>query len=169
VAGRKLRDLDHDARAQPGTQVGWADEHVSQVVVVHEVIPFGLHDVLDGVAPRDEALEDFLDVGSHLHRNQSRVVLLVDPHEEVLLVVEEDTTPIGPVPAHTAGEQERGIGFLEQEVFLPQRFFFFVRDSVRFGFVRFGARQWVVVALQIALQRQERFHHHPFQLPSVLL
>ena len=46
------------------------------------------------------------------------MVLLVDPHQEVLLVVVPDTTRVGPVTRHVGGEEEGRHRFVEQEVIL---------------------------------------------------
>mmetsp|Transcript_3749 Transcript_3749/g.9079 ORF Transcript_3749/g.9079 Transcript_3749/m.9079 type:complete len:275 (-) Transcript_3749:501-1325(-) len=135
VTGAQKRDLHHHARAQPRAQVGWADQHVAKMVVVHEVVALPLHDVLHGVAAVRESRKNFLDICAHLHRNDARVIFLVDPHEKVLLVVEEDTAAIGPVATHPTGKQECRVGFLEQEVVVSQFLFFLVRDSVRLWLV----------------------------------
>jgi hypothetical protein len=44
-----------------------------------------------------ESLEDFSDVGAGLHRNDSELILLIDPHKESLVVVVEDTSCLRPV------------------------------------------------------------------------
>jgi len=44
-----------------------------------------------------ESLEDFSDVRAGLHRNDSELILLIDPHKESLVVVVEDTSCLRPV------------------------------------------------------------------------
>lgn len=44
-----------------------------------------------------ESLEDLSDVRAGLHRDDSELILLIDPHKESLVVVVEDTSCLGPV------------------------------------------------------------------------
>ena len=44
-----------------------------------------------------ESLEDFTDVGTLLHGDDSKLILLIDPHEEGLGIVVEDAAGLGPV------------------------------------------------------------------------
>ena len=77
------------------------------MVVVHEVVALVLEALLDGGSGLGEALDDALDVVTLLHGDDAHLVLLVDPDEQVLVVVVEDTTGIGPV-ATTSRRQEKG-------------------------------------------------------------
>ena len=67
------------------------------MVVVHEVVAFVLEHLLDTLGGGREAVEDLDDGGSLLHGDNAHLVLLVNPDEEVLGVVVEDTTGVGPV------------------------------------------------------------------------
>ena len=49
-----------------------------------------------------ESLEDLADVGTLLHGDDTKLVLLIHPDEEGLCVVVEDTTSLGPVVLKTA-------------------------------------------------------------------
>ena len=49
----------------------------------------------------DETFVDLAEVAAHLHRDESEVVLLVDPGEEGLVFVVEDTTPSIPTTVAT--------------------------------------------------------------------
>ena len=60
------------------------------MVAVHEVVSFLLHHFLDGGGGVGESSDDGFDVISLLHRNNSHLVLLVNPDVEVLLIVFED-------------------------------------------------------------------------------
>ena len=61
------------------------------MVAVHEVVSFLLHHFLDGGGGVGESGDDGFDVISLLHRNNSHLILLVDPDEEILGVIVEDT------------------------------------------------------------------------------
>ena len=50
-----------------------------------------------------ESLENLADVGTLLHGDDTKLVLLIHPDEEGLCVVVEDTTSLGPVVLKTAG------------------------------------------------------------------
>ena len=49
-----------------------------------------------------ESLEDLTDVGTLLHGDDTKLVLLIHPDEEGLSIVVEDTTRLGPVVLETA-------------------------------------------------------------------
>ena len=53
-----------------------------------------------------ETLEDGTDVGTLLHGNDTELILLINPDEEGLGVVVEDTSALGPVAVQTAGIEE---------------------------------------------------------------
>merc|ERR1719473_1931707 len=104
-------------RAKAGTAVRRAGEDPAKSIALHELQsqPF------DAVACVHESLGD----GSHvlaflgacallaLHGDDTHVILLVQPDEQVLLVVVEDTTGVGPVATHTTGQEKCGVGLLK--------------------------------------------------------
>tara|TARA_B100000780_G_C21074053_1_gene432304 strand:- start:860 stop:1126 length:267 start_codon:yes stop_codon:yes gene_type:complete len=53
-----------------------------------------------------ESLEDACDVSTWLHRNDTKLILLVNPHQESLIFVMEDTSTSWPVSVETAGLKE---------------------------------------------------------------
>jgi len=59
--------------------------------------------------------ENGTNVGSLLHGNDSELVFFVDPNEEALLVVVEDTSAFWPVPVEVAGIEET-VALLKEEV-----------------------------------------------------
>lgn len=116
----EVGQLDVHAGPQPGAQVGRTGEHVAQVLVPHELVAALLEQVLDlregeegeyggGRAKGSgwaephlgqtgaEASENLPHVASLLHADDPQVVLLVDPHQEGLVVV----VPAGETRAHT--------------------------------------------------------------------
>lgn len=66
-----------------------------------------------------ETSEDGTDVGARLHRNDAELVLFVDPHEESLIVVVENTSAFRPVAVETASIKET-ISFLEEEMIIDE-------------------------------------------------
>ena len=67
-----------------------------------------------------ETLEHFEHVSTRLHRDETRVVLLVHPHQKRLAVVVEDASAVGPVARHAGTEKEGRDGFVEEEVVLNE-------------------------------------------------
>ena len=104
----KLGQLDVNGGAHASSEVGGAGSDVAEMLVVGEL---GL--LLNLGSSDGESLEDLTDVGALLHGDDTELVLLVDPDEESLGVVVEDTTALGPVAVETAS--------LKETVTLPTR------------------------------------------------
>ena len=105
----ELGKLDVHGGSESGTKVGRAGSDVTEMVVVGEL---GL--LLDGSAGSAESVEDSLDVGTVLHRDDSKLILLVDPDDESLGVVVEDTSARRPVSVEVAS--------LKESITLPIKF-----------------------------------------------
>jgi len=131
---RDFWDFNVDASSDTGTEVGWASQDESEVLVPHEFVSVGFNSSLEFVQTITPSGENGFDVTVFLHGNDSDVVLFVDPDEEVFSAVVPDTSGIWPVSSHTGGEQEWGDWLVEQEVV--------VDELVLFGFSHFF--QWVV-------------------------
>merc|ERR1719512_382938 len=110
---------------------------------------------------------DLTDVISLLHGDNSHVIFLVQPDEEVLVVVVVDTSSVGPVSSHTGGEQQGGIGFLEQVSGVSELFFLGLGHATRLGSVRSRSVEWEVITSKISLERKERFDDNAFQFSSL--
>jgi len=102
--------VDVNGGSQTGSHVGWASRDVTEVLVVGE-FSFGLNDV-GGIS---ESLEDSLDIGALLHGDDSKLILLINPDEEVLGGVVEDTSSFWPVSLESSGFKEF-ISTLEKEM-----------------------------------------------------
>ena len=83
----QLGELDVHGGAQGSSQVGGARGDVTEMVVMGE-LAFGL----DVGGSSAESVEDFNDTGSLLHGDDSKLILFVDPDEESLGIVVEDTS-----------------------------------------------------------------------------
>ena len=81
------RKLDMDRGSQGSTKVGWAGGDVSEMVVVGK-----LGNLLDGGCGLGKSGEDGKDVGTFLHGDDSQLILLVNPDEESLVFVVENTS-----------------------------------------------------------------------------
>jgi len=97
-----------DGGSHGGTEVGGAGGDVTEVLVVGES-----DDLLDLGSTAGKAVEDGTDVGAGLHGDNAKLILFVNPDEESLLLVVEDTTTVGPVTVETAS--------LEETITLPKK------------------------------------------------
>jgi len=95
--GREEREFDHGTGAESSSQVGWASKDETQMVVVHEIVSCTREHFLDDLGGLGESFEDRDNTITLLHGDDSHVVLLIEPDEESLVGVVEDTTGVGPV------------------------------------------------------------------------
>ena len=65
-----------------------------------------LDNLLDFSSTAGKAVKDSVEVSTLLHRNNTELVLFVNPDEESLLLVVEDTTTVGPVTVKVACFEE---------------------------------------------------------------
>merc|ERR1712165_142661 len=91
-----------DGGTHASAQVGGARVNVTELGGEQEVLArFSLDGVTDSLDASGETLEDSLDITSLLHGDNTELILLVDPDQEGLVGVVEDTTALGPVTLHT--------------------------------------------------------------------
>jgi len=96
--------------AHTSSKVGWAGGDVAEMLVVSKL---GL--LFDLSGSDGKSLEDLTDVRSLLHGDDSELILLVDPHEEGLVFVVEDTTGLRPLALEAAALKVL-VTTLEEEV-----------------------------------------------------
>jgi len=93
---------------------------VAELGAQEEVLArLSLDGITDGLDTAGKTLEDSLDVTTGLHGDDTELILLIDPDQEGLGVVVEDTTALGPVTLHT-GNLQVGISGHEEEVVIDQ-------------------------------------------------
>jgi len=138
-------ELDVDAGAEAGSEVGWAGQDVSEMLVPHVGVSTLLHQGLDLGKTVAETLEDSPDVATLLHSNDAEMILLVDPDQEGLAVVVPDATSIGPVAGHAGAGEERRDWLVEEEMIGDQ--------LILLGFSHLGKRE--VLALVLTLETGE--------------
>ena len=68
--------------------------------------------LLNFASSDSKSREDFTNVSSLLHGDDSELILFVDPNEESLLVVVEDASSLGPVSVEASCFEE-SVSFLE--------------------------------------------------------
>ena len=107
LLGHKLGELDVHGSSEGSSEVSGARSDVSKMIVLSEFT-----EALNGLGGSAESIEDLLDASSRLHGDDSELILLVDPDEEGLSVVVEDTTTGRPVTVQVAS--------LEESITLPK-------------------------------------------------
>jgi len=110
----ELRQLDMYRSSKGSTKISRARSDVTEMIVLGE---FAL--LLNGLSSSTESIEDFFDSSSLLHRNNSELILLIDPDEESLGLVMEDTTTRGPVSVEITSFKEP-VSFFEKEVVINE-------------------------------------------------
>ena len=97
----ELWKLDVDGGSEGGSEIGWARGDVTEMVIVGE-----LADCLNVSGGSAESVENLENSSSWLHGDDSELILFVDPDEESLGVVVEDTSARWPVSVKVASLQE---------------------------------------------------------------
>ena len=97
----QLWQIDVNGCSHGGTKVGWARSDVTKMRVVRE-----FNNRFNMGCGSAESIEDSCDVSTWLHRNNSELILLIDPDKESLVVVVENTSARWPVSVKTARFEE---------------------------------------------------------------
>ena len=96
-------EVDVDGGSHPSPEVGGAGVDVAVLGVQHEVSTrLRLDRVSHSLDTSGKTIKHSSDVTSALHGDDPQLVLLVDPGEECLVLVVENTTTLGPVSLHTS-------------------------------------------------------------------
>ena len=85
-------EVDVDGSSKSSSEVSWASGDVTEMLVVGE---FGF--IFNEVSSLGESGEDLSDIGSLLHRDDSELILFVNPDEESFGIVMVDTSSLWPV------------------------------------------------------------------------
>merc|ERR1712038_1713069 len=100
------RKVNMDRGSHASTQVGRARVDVTILGIQAEVLSrFLLDRVSDSLDTSCKSLKDTLDISTLLHGDDSELILLVDPDEEGLGIIVEDTSALRPVSLHTSNSK----------------------------------------------------------------
>lgn len=127
---------DVDGSSHGSAEVGWARSDETEMVVMGEL--GNTFELVDSAA---KSVKDALNVCTWLHGDDSELILLIDPHEEGLVVVVEDTSAVGPVTVQVASIQET-ISLLEEEMVGDELFLVSLAHGV----------EWVELTSEIAFE-----------------
>merc|ERR1712055_530859 len=103
---------------------------------------------LDTLDSLGQPSKDSSDISSLLHRNNAELILLIDPDQESLFVIVEDTTTFRPIPLH-ASNSEVSVSRNKQEVVINK----LLADRL------LHTSQWIVVASQIFREVLDSIDH----------
>jgi hypothetical protein len=109
--GSELRQLDVDRCSQGSSEVGWAGSDVTETFIVSES-----SDRLNLSGGCSKSRENSSNISTLLHRNNSQLIFFINPNEEGLLVVMEDTSSFRPVPVESTSLKESVTLFKEEVI-----------------------------------------------------
>ena len=97
----KLGEIDVNRSSESSTKISRAGCNISEVIVLSE---FTI--LLNSLSSSAKSIKDLLNTSTLLHGNDSKLILLVDPDEESLGIVVEDTTTRGPITVEITSLEE---------------------------------------------------------------
>ena len=114
----KLWQMYVDRGSESSAQVCWARCDIARLLRVGK---FG--NLLDLIGSSGKSCKDCTNICTRLHRDNSELVLFVDPNKESLIVVVEDASSCWPVSVE-ATSLEESVAFFEEEVVLDELLLF---------------------------------------------
>jgi len=90
-------EVDVNGSSKTGSEVGWAGRDVTEMGVVGE-LSFSFNEA----GSLRESRENSSDIGSLLHGDDSKLIFFVNPDEESLGIVMEDSSTLWPVSLESA-------------------------------------------------------------------
>jgi len=147
-----------DGGTHASAQVGGARVNVTELGGEQEVLArFSLDGVTDSLDASGEPFEDSLDITSLLHGNDTELILLIDPDQEGLVGIVENTTAFGPITLHTSNLQV-GVTRHEQEMVINE----LLADLL------VHSSQSIVVASEVTRQLGEGVLHQSLNIDTLL-
>jgi len=99
-------EVDMDGGSHASAEVGGAGVDVPVLGVKHELTTrLGSDGVSHSLDTSGKTIKDSSDVSATLHGDDSQLVLFIDPGQEGLVLVVEDSTTFRPVTLHTSSDQ----------------------------------------------------------------
>merc|ERR1719362_1536209 len=147
-----------DGGTHTSTQVGGARVNITEFGGDLEILArFSLDGVTDTLDASGESFKDSLDISSLLHGDDTELILLIDPDQEGLIGIVEDTTAFGPIALHTSNLQV-GVTRHEQEMVIDE----LLTNSL------IHASQWAVFTSKITSHLSQSVAHQSFNIDTLL-
>jgi len=141
------------------SQVGGAGVQISKLgAQLESFVGLGFDTVTNRFDSEGKTIENFTDVSSFLHGDDSELILLIDPGQEGLGGIVENATTLGPVALHTSGNQVL-VPRDKQEVVVNE----LLSDLL------LHASQRVVVARKVSREAGESLLHQALHLDTLIL
>mmetsp|Transcript_72789 Transcript_72789/g.157987 ORF Transcript_72789/g.157987 Transcript_72789/m.157987 type:complete len:227 (+) Transcript_72789:1338-2018(+) len=122
----------------------------------------------DAVEPVHELGKGTLHISAVAYCNSSNVLLLIHPHGKGMVGIGEDPAGVRPMATSSAGQYHSRVRVVEKQSVLLQFLLLLLVHATWPRKVAAGASERVVVALQTAIEFQERPCHYSLNLPSLL-
>jgi len=112
--------VNMDRCSHTSTKICRAGVDVTVLFVKTEVFArFFLDRVLHSLNSLGKSFKDTSDISSHLHGDDTELILFIDPDKEGLLFIVEDTTTLRPISLHT-GNSQVSVSRNKEEVIINQ-------------------------------------------------
>jgi len=148
-----------DRSSHTSTKIGGAGVDITVTGIQSKVLSrLGLDRVTNSLDTTGQTFKDTLDVATLLHGDDSGLILLIDPEQEGLGLIVEDTSALGPVTLHT-GNLKVSITRHEEEVVINK----LLADSL------IHASQGVVGTSKVTGQLGQSRAHQLLNVNSLLL
>merc|ERR1719365_579100 len=99
-------EINMNRCSHSSTKIGWARMDVSILGIKAEILSrFLLDRVTNSLDSSCKSLKDTLDITSLLHGDNSELILFINPNEEGLGIIVEDTTSLRPISFHTSNSK----------------------------------------------------------------
>ena len=90
---------------------------VSIFLIKTEVFPWLFFDgITNSLDSSGKSLEDSLDISTLLHGDDSELIFFIDPDQEGLFIIVEDSSSLRPVPLHTSNSEVSVSGDKEEMI-----------------------------------------------------
>merc|ERR1719270_2218497 len=100
------RKINMDRCSHTSSKIGWTGVNVTILGIKAEVLSrFFLDRVSHSLDTSSKSLKNTLDIPTLLHGDDSKLILFIDPNEEGLGSIVEDTTTLRPVSLHTSNSK----------------------------------------------------------------
>merc|ERR1719495_1184660 len=151
--------VNMDRSSHTSTKVGGARVDVAILLIQAEVLArLFLNRILHCLDTLCQPLKDSINIATLLHGNDTELILFIDPDQESLGSIVEDTTTLRPVSLHTSNSQI-SVTRNKEEMVINE----LLADRLR------HASQWVVFSSKIAREVLDGILHQSLNTKTLFL
>jgi len=153
------RQVNVNRGSHTSTKVGGARVHITILSIQAEVLArFFLDRVLNSLDTKSKTLKHSLNIATILHGNDTELILFIDPDQESLGSIVEDTTTLRPVSLHTSNSQI-SVTRNKEEMVINK----LLTDRLR------HASQWVVFSSKVTREVLDGILHQSLNTKTLFL